>query len=220
MMRFTFTAETDHETGELGWKDSRVARNGPYGPLAYHFGLAHDVIDHIGLETIADEIMALASLYWSRYQGGYVNKYGQSPTPKNIGQEWANLARAMQDFPLAYPPRTCKLDDEVEEDISTIIQAGRKSVREEFSYPGNEFGWLEQANEIEKAFRGWFRIGYRKTAKRWGRWNMSPGDVSVLYQGVASVFSRNIPQYEGQQVKLSISRNGEIALREVADEVY
>jgi hypothetical protein len=217
-MLLQFTTEHDPETGELGWKDSRIARNSPYGPISWHYGLAHDSIEHFALETVADEIMAHAAMYWIRYQSGHVNSYGYNLKLEHIGEEWASLARAMSEHNLEQAPRTCKLDDSTEEDISEIVQVGRVAIRSEFG--DSDFSWQDLADAIEKTFRGWFRVGYRAAAKRWGRWDMTPGEVSVLYDKVADLFKKNVPQYEGQRVELSISKNGEVRLHEIEEEVY
>jgi hypothetical protein len=216
-MLLQFTTEHDPETGELGWKDSRIARNSPYGPISWHYGLAHDCIEHFALETIADEIMAHAAMYWIRYQSGHVNSYGYNLKLEHIGEEWSNIARAVFEHNLEQAPRTCKLDDTTEEDISKIMATGRAAIR---SNMGEDSSWQDIADEIEKTFRGWFRIGYRAAAKRWGRWGMTPRNVSVLYDKVAYLFSKNVPQYEGQRVELSISKNGEVRLLEIEEEVY
>ena len=215
-MKFYFRAEHDPETNELGWKDSRIARNSPYGPLSYNYGIAHDVVEHFSLTTVSDEIMAHAAMYWIRYQSGYVNRYGYNLKLEHIGEEWASLARAMGEYHLEQAPRTCKLDETTEEDISTIMETGRAAIRSE---PGEDSSWQDMADEIEKVFRGWFRVGYRKAARKWGRLNMSPGEVSMIYQKVADAFEKAKSQWEGQKIELSISKNGEIRLLEI-EEAY
>jgi len=218
-MRLQFIAETDHEvTGELSWKDSRVARNSPYGPLI-GMGLAHDSLEHFSLTTVSDEIMAHAAMYWGRYRAGYCNKYGRGLTLEDIGAEWANLVRAIFEFHLSSPPRTCKLDDEIEEDISTIIAAGRKSVREEIGQEYNSPRWQDYADEIEKAFRGWFRIGFRKAEAKFRKMGIDPAQFSYLYEQLGNRFEKLVPQYEGQKIVLTLNKDG-FRLLEIQEEVY
>jgi hypothetical protein len=206
-MRFQFDAEQDPETGELGWKDRRVARHSPYGPLAYHFGLAHDCLEHFSLSELSDEIEAHGSIYWVRYLGAWTSKYGHNLTPQGLGADWIGLARAIQDgHELRMPPKTKRLDDEVEEDISTIIASGRKAVKEE--------GYNDEKNIIAKAFRGWFRIGFRKAARRWARWNLDSASVSHLFNQLAARFEKNMPANEGQSLIVTITKNCEIRFHE------
>ena len=219
-MRFHFIAERDNDSGELGWKDRRIGWNGPYGPSSYARALAHDCLEHFSLSEVSDEIEAHAAIYWGRFQGGGVVNL------QSIGAEWYGMAHAlMSEHELRMPPRTRKLEDDVEEDISSIIIHGRKTMREEFSYTGNEFGWLSTANQIEKAFRGWFRIGYRKTAKRWARWNYSPAEVSYLFDQLEAEFQKFLPHkreeiFEGAQLTVKITKNGGIYFHLPEWEVY
>jgi hypothetical protein len=214
-MRLEFIAETDHEvTGELGWKDSRVARNSPYGPLI-GFGLAHDSLEHFALETVADEIMAHAAMYWGRYRAGYCNQYGRGLTLEDIGSEWINLFQAIQGgHNLTAPRNTRKLDDEIEEDISAIAEAGRRALRDE----GFEF-WQTAAGEIEQKFRGWFRIGFRKAEAKFRKMGIDPSELSHLFGQLVTRFEKLTPQWEGQKIVLIVNKDG-FRLLEIEEEVY
>ena len=212
-MRFKFTCELDNDTGELGWKDVRVTGEA-YGPLAYARALTHDCLEHFSLSELSDEIEAHAAIYWGRFQGGGVVNL------QSLGAEWWGICRAMQaGSELRMPPRTQKLDRDVEEDISSLLIHGRKAVRDEIGE-----GWEEIAREIEKAFRGWFRIGFRKAERRWRRWNYGPAELSHLFDQLETAFQKFLQQhreemYEGGQMVLNITRNGEIRFRTLSDEV-
>jgi hypothetical protein len=221
-MRRSLVAAIDHEvSGELGWKDKRIPFNSPYGPLTYEIGLAHDSLEHFALETVSDEIMAHAAMYWGRYQGGYCSPYGRGLTLEDIGSEWIQLCHAVQSGNyLKTPPRTCKLESDAEEDISTIIAAGRRAIRSEYEHDERPLAWLSTANEIEKVFRGWFRLGYRKADRVYRKglgWD--PSTFSHYFGQLAERFKRTQPQYEGQEICLEIEKGG-FRLQEVEAEVY
>jgi len=217
-MRLEFIAETDHEiTGELGWKDSRVARNSPYGPLI-GIGLAHDSLEHFSLTNVSDEIEAHAAMYWGRYRAGYCNAYGRGLTLEDMGTEWTNLVRAMFEYHLASPKRTRKLDDEIEEDISTIMAAGKRAVRDEFSeYESEKTAMIVE--EIEQKFRGWFRIGFRKAEAKFRKMGINPPQLSYLYEQLGNRFEKMVPEYEGQKIVLTLNKDGFLLL-ESMEEVY
>ena len=205
-MRFTFTAERDNDSGELGWKEKRVEGE-MYGPLTFARALAHDCLEHFSLSELSDEIEAHAAIYWGRLQGS------GNVTTDGLGSEWWGICRAIQQgHTLRMPPRTRPLDREIEEDIGRIIVAGRDSVESEIGE-----GWEPIADEIEKAFRGWFRIGFRKAARRWARWNYSPEEVSNLFDKLEDAFREQVygrqrcrPEHEEQRLVLVITREGVI----------
>lgn len=210
VMRFHFVAATDEELGELGWLDTRAARHGPYGPLNYNYGLAHDCLEHLSLTEVSDEIQAHAAIYWARYQGGWCNEYGRGVTLESIGSEWIGLARAIQDgHELRMPPKTRPLDSDIEEEIIVIMASGREAIRSE-GYDE----WQKLADQIEKAFLGWFRIGFRKAARKWKRWNYGPAEVSHLFNQLAKAFKQHEPEHEGQELIVTITKNDGIRFAE------
>ncbi len=214
-MRLEFIAETDHEvTGELGWKDSRIPANSPYGPFV-GAGIAHDSLEHFSLTDVSDEVMAHAVIYWGRDQSGWCNEYGRNLSLEDIGSEWIQLFHAIEGgHNLIAPPRTCKLDSDVEEDISTIMEEGIRYLRSE----GLE-NW-QTLETLEKNFRGWFRLGYRKAEKKYRlRMGIDPSELGYLYTKLAERFEKLKPEYEGQKIVLTINKDG-FRLLEIEEEVY
>jgi hypothetical protein len=72
--------------------------------------------------------------------------------------------------------------------------------------------------------RGWFRIGFRKAERRWRRWNYGPAELSHLFDQLETAFQKFLHRtkeemYEGTQMVLNITRNGEIRFRMLSDEV-
>lgn len=212
-MRFHFTAERDEETGELGWKEKRVQPGSPYGPLNGDRGLTHDCLEHFSLSELSDEIEAHAAIYWGRLQGS------GNVTTDGLGSEWWGICRAIRDgHTLRMPPRTCSLDRDIEEDIGKIIHKGRRAVLDEI---GDDPEGCYIADQIEKAFRGWFRIGFRKAERRWRRWNYGPVEVSHLFDQLENLFSEQVygrrrcyPEREGQELVLTITRKDGIRFRD------
>lgn len=213
-MRREYVAAIDHEvTGELGWKDKRIGYNTPYGPISYNVGLAHDALEHFAFSSVADEIMAHGAIYWGRYWGGWQSPNGRGGLSlEDIGGEWVALYHALISGEyIDAPARTLRLDAAIEEDISEIIVQGRRQIREEVSYTGNEFGWLPTADKIEKVFRGWFRLGYRKAEKVYRKglgWTSC--EFSYRFEQLSNRFALKAfqPDYEGQELRLEIGKNG------------
>ena len=190
-----FLAEIDSESGELGWRDSRIPRNSnTFGSIAFQQGLAHDCLEHLAFEHVGDEIEAHGAMYRLRYEGGWQDSYGYSLEIDDFGAEWINLGLALFGDSQLFPPsKTRKLEDAVEEDISQIMESGAKQLRDDIDDCGLEVFM------IEERFRDYFRIGYRKAAKRY------KGNVCFLFQEIADIFKTHKPEYEGQELKLNIS---------------
>ncbi len=214
-MRLEFTAEVDHEiTGELGWKDSRVAWHSPYGPLQGGTGLAHDSLEHFSLATTSDEIEAHAAMYWGRYRGGYMNAYGRGLTLEDFGAEWTGLFQAIASgHDLDIPKRTRKLDDEIEEDISEIMAQGTKYIREE-NRDVTWQDWKATLEIIRQNFRGWFRTGFRKAEAKFRRMGITPHQMCYLFERLGKRFEQEKCQFEGQKIVLVLNKAG-FTLREL-----
>jgi hypothetical protein len=201
-MRFTLTATEDPETGEVGWRDSRIPRNSPsYGPIVYPFGLAHDMLEHFAFEHVGDEIMAHGAMYRIRYEGGwYRPESGSSLSLKDFGYEWINLVRALAgDGQLLFPPKTRPLSHEIEEDISSIVEYGQQIVREAYSNFFEDVRADLQA--VSERFRAYFRMGYRKCGQRY---KIPFYNVAETFNVIAKAFERRAPEYEGQQISVQV----------------
>lgn len=215
-MRFHLIATIDHDvTGELAWRDKRIPFNTPYGPIG-GFGLIHDCFEHFRLETVSDEVEAHGALYWARYLGAYCYPgNGRNLSLDDIGSEWIQLYHAIESgHSLAKPPRTCKLDDDCEADISTIVENGLRSLRSE----GLE-NW-KVTDEIEQNFRGWFRIGFRKAEKRYRKlFGWDNATTAHYFEQAIRKYENTSPEYEGQEMVAILDKNG-FRLQEVEAEVY
>lgn len=215
-MRFQLVATIDQDvTGELAWRDKRIAYNSPYGPIG-GFGLIHDCFEHFKLETVSDEIMAHGALYWGRYQGAYCYPgNGRNLSLEEIGSEWIQLYHAIEGgHNLIRPPRTCKLDDSSEEDIATIMASGLRSLNSE----GLE-SWRTQ-EEIEQNFRGWFRLGVRKAEQRYRKgFQWDPATLAHYFEQAIRKYERLSPQWEGQEMLATLDKDG-FRVQEVEAEVY
>lgn len=167
MIRRIFFSEESPETGELGWKDSRIKNKRVYTPNPDKLGVAHDAMEHFDFRDIGDEIEAHAAMYYIRYLGGYCSENGSNLDLKTFGYEFPNLAYGSQSNQSPYfldinQKVSRKLDSEVEDDLEEIIQHGTKIFREEgFAYTTDK--------EILKYYAEYFRRGFRKTLKLYNK---------------------------------------------------
>lgn len=215
-MLFKLTAKENDNTGEIGWLDSRIPRgSSAYEPLGYAYGLAHDCLEHTAFGTVADEIEAHGAMYWTRYEGGWSHpENGFNLSPKAISEEWLNLYNGLQvESYLPVPPRTRSLDSCIESDIAEIIELGSSMVRNEYPDCGSD------VERIAKVFQAYFRIGYRKAAKRYK--GIISCEIANLYNQLAKAFERHKPEHEGQQIAVSINiKTGRVSIEEVFEEIY
>lgn len=207
-MRLKLTAKENHETGEIGWQDSRI-RSDAYGSLTYPLGLAHDCLEHAAFDSVADEIEAHGAMYWVRYEGGWYDAdNGRNLDMESFSSEWTNLVQGLAQEPfLPTPPKTRPLEDCIEEDISTIIESGRAlCVREFCEGEVREEYKAEQRAEIEKVasvFRAYFRRGYRKAMRRYK--GLAACEVAALFSALTDAFKRQRVEYEGQEITVTVN---------------
>lgn len=214
-MRFKLTAAKDEEIGEMGWRDSRVPHNSStYGPLSYGYGLAHDMLEHFAFEHIGDEIQAHAAMYRLRYESGWYHPdSGRNLRLEDIASEWVNLIRGLEnDGQLLLPPKTRPLSDEIESDISFIIEKGRNWVVEEFT--DSEFV-QDNLEILAERFRAYFRIGYRRCEKRYK--GHDAYNVAQAYNMLAQALKPYRAEYEGQALSVLVDIN---ANRVCVEEIY
>ena len=210
IMKFNFTAKIHEDFGELGWRDSRISYYSPYGPISPGIGFAHDCLEHFALNDVKDEIMAHAAIYWGRFQGGYCNSFGRHLDLSDIASEWISLYDAMRsDHSLIIPPRTIKIND-IEDDITEIIRQGSKILRENFDEDEYE---SKIAKQIEVAFCGWFRLGYRKAENHYRKnWGWDPCTFSHYFKYLSEKSEKFKPEYEGEQLTVTITKDGSMIL--------
>jgi hypothetical protein len=211
-MRFNLTAEVNNDTGELGWKDSRL-KGECFGPMDYSYGLSHDCLEHFAFDGVADEIEAHGAMYWLRYEGGWSHpKFGHTLDMEGFANEWISLVRGIYAEPyLPTPRKTRPLDSVIEDDISEIIEKGKKAVRSEFG--SDEDSPESDTAGIEQVFRAYFRIGYRKAAKRYK--GHAACEIAGLYNTLADAFERNKPECEGQQIVVTVNlKTGRVSVDE------
>lgn len=216
-MELTFKAEENQDTGLLGWQDSRIRGSDIYEPFSEPLGLTHDTLEHFGFESVADEIEAHAAMYLYRYVGGWYDEYGNSLSLDVIASEWDNLLRALVREPYMPKAPECEpLDDEIEEEISFIIEQG-KAYCEQNVIPGyfDEEDIRSELERLASVFRAFFRQGYRKAQLRMG--SEHPHDMAHLFKVVYDAFKRQRnPEFEGQKIIVRIDvENCEVSIEEV-----
>ena len=204
-MRFTLTAEMDHEvTGELGWLDTRVPRGSEtYGPLTGS-GIAHDLLEHFAFEHVGDEIEAHGVIFRIRYESGWVSRgiFSRPLSLDALASEWIQLVQAMNEGHLPVPRSTRPLDASVESEIDAIIEKGRKIVHDEFAYDGvmdeNDADNLEILSD---RFRAYFRIGYRKACRKY----KDAYNAGYCYNMLAERMEKMKPDFEGQKMTVDVN---------------
>jgi hypothetical protein len=222
-MRFKLTAKENQNTGEMGWLDSRIPRSSDaFEPLAYPYGLAHDCLEHTAFGSVADEIEAHGAMYWVRYEGGWsMPRYGQTLNMESFASEWINLYNGLQaESYLPTPRKTRALDSAIEEDISSIIEQGRGTVRAEYGEGDNgPDGFENDLDRIADVFRAYFRIGYRNAARRYK--GLASCEVANLYNVLADAFERQRIEYEGQEIEVTVNlATGRVRIEELISEEY
>lgn len=217
-MKFMLTAEINNETGDLGWKDSRI-RSDAFGPLTYPIGLAHDCLEHAAFDGVADEIEAHGALYRVRVEGGYCTEHGSNFPPQNLAYEWENLFQGLvQDEYLPDPPKTRPLDSHIEDDISEIISRGRQTVLNVLieNYPENGQKFLDRLCEV---FRAYFRRGYRKAGQRFK--GMRADEMSHMFGELVKLFERKRIEFEGERIEVLVNVSQKtVQIREFPYEEY
>lgn len=215
-MRFKLTAKENRNTGEIGWLDSRIPRGSEaFEPLTGGLGLAHDCLEHSAFGSVADEIEAHGAMYRIRYEGGWSSQYGQTLDMAAFAYEWSNLYLGLQQEPfLPTPPKTQRLDETIEEDISSIIEKGKFAVRNE--HPECDDGDLDR---IANVFRAYFRRGYRNVAKRFK--GLAGCEIAALFSDLELAFEHHTPEYEGQELAVTVNvQTQRVSIEEIFAEEY
>lgn len=218
-MRFKLTAKENHDTGEIGWQDSRIRGSDIFEPITYPIGLAHDCLEHAAFGSVADEIEAHGAMYWVRYEGGWSDpKFGQTLNMESFTIEWENLLRGlMMEGYLPSVPKTRPLDSAIEEDISTIIEQGRACcIRNVIADdPSRDEDSRKELERLADVFRAFFRRGYRKAVRRYK--GLAGCEVANLYNLLAQAFERQSIEYEGQEITVTVNLKTQ---RVTIEEVY
>lgn len=131
--------------------------------------VAHDLLEHLdGIDKIGDledELRALGALMYVR---GWSYDWGRYSVGEVIASDLSFLFDQMdQDFLQRKVPRTCRLDDEVEQEIETALREAHK----EFVYAEIKGNWWK---DYAPRIRAQLRIGYRKARQRYAghaTWN-------------------------------------------------
>jgi len=211
-MQFTLTAAENENTGELGWLDSRVGHSSIFEPLEWAYGIAHDCLEHFAFRHVADEIEAHGAMYWVRYEGGWsAPKYGNTLSLHSFSHEWPNLYNGLvtDNSYMPTPPRTRALDSHIESDISEIIALGQQMIC---------YADEDDIRQIAQAFRAFFRIGYRKAARRFK--GHAACEVANIYNMLAQAIERQSLEYEGQQIKVRVNlKTGRVSVEEIYEMV-
>lgn len=206
-MRFKLVARMNDDSGEIGWIRKDANRD-IYGPLGVgYYGLAHDLLEHVAMGNVGDEMTAHGVLYYLRGpETGWCSKYGNVVNAKNIGEgDWIPLYNAVANGSGYIPSieKQAKIQDSgIEDDLWAIITIGKDSVRKEFAHlDEDDRNDLEfNLGKIAAVYADFFRKGYR-FAKR--RYRNCP-DRAHLFNTTFEALSRHKPEFEYQELEIKI----------------
>lgn len=221
-MRFKLTARENKNTGEIGWKDSRIRGSDVFEPVSAALTLAHDCLEHAAFDSVADEIEAHGAMYWLRYEGGWSGSYGFNLSVDAFANEWGNLLQGlMQESYLPDAPKTRPLDESVEEDISAIIEQGQAyCIREEIASDlDRDQDSRDSLAKLASVFRAFFRKGYRKAVRRYK--GLASCEVAALFSSLESAFEYHEPEFEGQELAVTVNlKTQRVTIEEVIPAEY
>lgn len=203
-----FSYERCQETGQLGFIPEEFGNDYLFAATDGTL-VAHDVIEHNGLNTlsgIGNELEALGAMWWIR---GSLNDLrldgiGSRYTPVenmavDISEMATKIALCGRGFDLTIP-RTYSCCYDV--DFLDIINLGRETYQREVEhYNQNEV----DRDAVEHYFKyciSFMRSGYRKAKARYPKLNQTR--VNALFWSVAETIDNIIKymDYEGQQIIL------------------
>lgn len=221
-MRFKLTAKENQNTGEIGWQDSRIRGSDVFEPVSSGLTLAHDCLEHMAFDSVADEIEAHGAMYWARYEGGWSGSYGFTLSVEAFAAEWQNLLQGlMMEGYLPSAPKTRPLDSAVEEDISSIIEQGRAyCVRNVIAEdPDRDHDSRRELDRLADVFRAFFRKGYRKAVRRYK--GLASCEVAALFSALESEFEHYEPEFEGQELTVTVNlKTQRVTIAETFEEEY
>lgn len=221
-MRFKLTAKMNDETGELGWKDSRMGSSDAFQPMSSGLTLAHDCLEHAAFDSVADEIEAHGAMYWLRYEGGWSGLYGFTLSVDAFAQEWGNLLNGLAaEGYLPDPPKTRPLDESVEEDISSIIEQGQRYCVREYLSDDQDIDH-DRRRDVERLasmFRAFFRKGYRNAVRRFK--GLASCEAAALFSSLEKAFEYHEPEFEYQELTVTVNlKTQRVTIEEVIPAEY
>lgn len=207
MFKVGFEYKEDREFGGEGW----IPKAYPMFNAMSGFGIVHDVLEHFPEDEpdLAGEMKAFGSSINIRWMGGWQPFKGHNyhSAEVNMGSDVGHFLRDIHNGSderhFKSPPRTYRLDDDVEEMIEGTLQEGIRIYKIELSYD-EEADMLSQheLNTIIEKMRGWMRIGYRKSVKRYH--NADYYELTSLFSQIEEKVQRLSGDY-GQELVVSVS---------------
>lgn len=208
MYRVDFEYREDEEFGSMGW----IPKAYPMFNAATGFGLVHDVLEHFPGDDpdLVGEMKAFGSMINIRWMGGWQQYKGYSRyTPEqNMASDIRVFLRDINhgndDRTFYAPPRTYKIkDDAVEELIDGALREGVKMYKAELEYEDEEFMSERALNAIVEKMRGWMRIGYRQSVRRFH--HASQLDLADLFSRIEQEVTHLPSGDYGDVLSISVS---------------
>jgi hypothetical protein len=210
---FKFVCEENENFGMNGWRQADKPHFDPLMGLT----VAHDILEHFpnGTESPADEFQALGAAYFIRGETGYMQRNGNiNPPAKHIASDFPDIFQHIihENMSLPYAPKTRKIDlDYVENFIAATLQEAEKLLKEEF---GDWDDFIERALELLPRVADWIRIGYRRAARRYSRWQ---DNAVEIFDQISEKADKALKRAEiGDKLIVSFSlKMGEAKIRHV-----
>ena len=207
MTHITYRVVTSEETGGLSLLHPKFDFDGSYSDVSDGYILAHDLLDHqngiSGIGSIADEMQAFGGMWFSRGQRGQTRKDDLHTPHANMASDFMSMAMLhQQGVPIRSTQSKSKLVD-FEQDIQDIIDLGVEQLKSEMSYGDVPLDF----SKLKQYCKEWainMRAGYWK-AKR--RFKDNINFANSLFWQIADAVDRNLPEFEGQEFRLSYDRN-------------
>lgn len=224
MFKVSFEYREDEEYGGEGW----IPKAFPMFNAASGFGLVHDVLEHSPDDEpdLACEMKAFGAMINMRWLAGWMPYKGHNRhSPEvNMGSDIGNFLRDFHNGSdqrhFQAPPRTHKVDDECVEDIITgALAEGVRMYKVELSY--DEEANPMSAHEIDtilEKMRGWMRIGYRRSVKRFH--NADHWELSYLFSQIEEKVHNLRGDYHGQELVIGVSPKNLTFKVEVLEPTY
>jgi hypothetical protein len=210
MKTFTLTAKIDNETGELGYliEGTPIIQY----PMVANESLliAHDLLEHVNglgkIGSLDDELEALAGVWFIRGQHGQLRRDGGGSryTPQeNLSSDVLNMAHIYNfgvNFRSKVPnTKACSEDDTFKE----IIQKAKEDICGEIDSDDINQSRLDV---YFNACLHYMRAGWSKVQRRFKRYSSNNFYANNLFWEIEQALRDFMqPDYEGQQLKLSIN---------------
>jgi hypothetical protein len=206
-MKYQLEIQYHDDSGDLGIVITNVRR--PYfEPALNGITLAHDIIEHPFTphqDGIADELQALAGLYWVRYLTRWRNDRLYSEPLDRVSFVF-EIPRLIEPFLYHSAPAIpeCELryvrDSDFSRFMDNVIAEGIELAKREYDDAKEMID--NMSNDIEIHFKRWMCVGYQKIRSRFSN-NYFALEVFDQIRQVSDAWLNNC-EFAGQRAELQV----------------